>query len=63
MGSTMDKAKGVANEAAGKVKQATGEMIGNPRLEVEGAMQESKGKTQKAVGDAKDAVKKLVDNA
>ena len=63
MGSTTDKVKGVANQAAGAVKQGVGEAVGNPTLEVEGAAQKLKGQAQGAVGDAKDAVKKVVDKA
>ena len=52
-----DKAKGLANEATGKVKQGLGDATGSDKLKVEGAAQEAKGHTQKAVGDAKGAVK------
>jgi len=61
MGSTADKAKGVANEAGGKVKQGVGRMVGDRNLEAEGAAQELKGKGQKTIGKAKDAVKKAAD--
>ena len=63
MSSTTDKIKGVANEAAGNVKQAVGKAVGNDRLRAEGLAQEVKGEAQQTVGKAKDAVKKLVDNA
>lgn len=61
MGSTTDKIKGLANEAAGNVKQAVGKAIGNENLEAEGVLQERKGEAQQVVGNAKDAVKKGVD--
>jgi uncharacterized protein YjbJ (UPF0337 family) len=61
MGSTTDKIKGYANEAAGKVKQGIGKAVGNDRLRVEGAAQEVKGGAQKAVGNAKGAVKDAAD--
>lgn len=61
MGSTGDKIKGTANEAAGKVKKAAGDLTGNNRLKAEGAGQEAKGKMQKAAGKAKDAVKGAID--
>jgi hypothetical protein len=32
MGSTADKAKGLANEAAGNIKQAAGKLVGNKKL-------------------------------
>jgi uncharacterized protein YjbJ (UPF0337 family) len=61
MGSTTDKIKGAANEAAGTVKQAVGKVVGNPNLEIEGAGQKLKGEAQGAVGNAKEAVKKVID--
>jgi uncharacterized protein YjbJ (UPF0337 family) len=57
MGSTADKASGLANEAAGKVKQGIGNVVGSDKLKEEGAAQELKGDAQKATGDAKAAVK------
>jgi uncharacterized protein YjbJ (UPF0337 family) len=63
MGSTADKVKGTTNEAVGKAKQGIGEATGSDRLQGEGAMQEVKGKGQKAVGDAKDAAKDAANKA
>jgi uncharacterized protein YjbJ (UPF0337 family) len=63
MGSTGDKIKGKANEAAGKVKQGVGEATDNERLKGEGKVQEVKGEGQQLKGDLKDAVKKGVDKA
>jgi uncharacterized protein YjbJ (UPF0337 family) len=63
MGSTADKIKGVTNEAVGNVKQAAGRATDNPKLEVEGALQERKGEAQQLKGEAKDAIKKSVDRA
>ena len=63
MGSTADKIKGTTNEAVGKAKQGIGEATGNERLEGEGAIQEVKGKGQKAMGDAKDAAKDAINRA
>jgi uncharacterized protein YjbJ (UPF0337 family) len=57
MGSTSDKASGIANEAIGKAKQGVGNVVGSDRLKTEGAAQELKGDAQKAAGDAKAAVK------
>jgi uncharacterized protein YjbJ (UPF0337 family) len=56
MGSTADKARGLANEAAGKAKQGIGNVVGSDKLKAEGAAQELKGDAQKAAGDAKSAV-------
>jgi uncharacterized protein YjbJ (UPF0337 family) len=63
MSSTTDKIKGMANEAAGAVKQSAGKAVGNPNLEVKGTLQKGKGEAQQAVGKAKDAVKKVIDKA
>jgi uncharacterized protein YjbJ (UPF0337 family) len=57
MSSAGDKVKGATNDAVGHVKQAAGKATGSDKLQAEGLAQEAKGKTQKAVGDAKDAVK------
>lgn len=63
MGSTGDKVKGMANEAAGNVKQGVGKATDNERLRTEGVAQEKKGEAQQKVGKAKDAIKKGVDKA
>ena len=52
MGSTSDKAAGLANEAIGKAKQGVGNVVGSDKLKTEGLAQEAKGDAQKAVGDA-----------
>ncbi|ACB79228.1 MULTISPECIES: CsbD family protein [Methylorubrum] len=61
MSSTTDKIKGLANEAAGNVKQGLGKVTGNDRLVAEGKAQELKGEAQKTVGDVKDGAKNLAD--
>lgn len=61
MGSTSDKMKGTGNQVMGKIKQGVGQATDNPKLEAEGHLQEGKGVTQKAIGNAKEAVKKTVD--
>ena len=63
MSSTTDKAKGLANEAAGNVKQGIGKAIGNKEMEAKGVLQERKGEAQQAIGEAKASVKKVVDGA
>ena len=49
MGSFTDKLKGLFNRGSGKVKQATGEAVGNDKLRAKGAAQEVKGNVQEAV--------------
>jgi uncharacterized protein YjbJ (UPF0337 family) len=51
--STKDKVKGSVNEAVGKVKEATGNAIGNPDLQDRGTVQRVAGKVERKVGDAK----------
>jgi uncharacterized protein YjbJ (UPF0337 family) len=60
MGSTSDKISGLANQAAGKVKEGVGKATGDAKLETEGAAQDAKGKVQKGIGDAKGAIKDAV---
>ena len=55
--------QGTANEAIGKAKQGIGEATGSERLQGEGAIQEVKGKGQKALGDAKETTKDAVNRA
>ncbi|MBA6117786.1 MULTISPECIES: CsbD family protein [Pseudomonas] len=58
MSGTKDKAKGLANEAIGNVKQGVGKVTGNDKLRAEGKGQELKGEAQQVKGDVKDSVKK-----
>jgi uncharacterized protein YjbJ (UPF0337 family) len=51
--STEDKIKGTAKEAAGTVKEKTGEAVGNPDLQDRGTAEKVEGKIQKKVGDIK----------
>jgi len=59
--STTDKIKGMANEAAGNVKQGVGKAVGSEKMQAEGLAQEAKGEAQQAVGKTKDAVKDTAD--
>ncbi|MBY0259407.1 CsbD family protein [Methylobacterium sp.] len=61
MSSTTDKLKGLANEAAGNIKQAAGKVTGNDQLIVEGKAQELKGEAQRTVGEVKDGAAALAD--
>ena len=61
MGSSSDKAKGVGNQAVGRTKQAVGDITGDKKLRQEGVDQELKGIDQQAVGEAKAAAKKVID--
>jgi len=61
MSSTTDKIKGLANEAAGNVKQGVGNLTGDEKLKAEGKAQELKGDAQKTVGNVKEGVKDAAD--
>lgn len=61
MSGTTDKIKGMANEAAGNVKQGLGKLTGDEKLRAEGLAQEAKGDAQKTVGDLKNKLKDAAD--
>jgi uncharacterized protein YjbJ (UPF0337 family) len=52
-----DRIKGAINDAAGRAKRQVGEWTGDTNAQVEGAAQQIKGKTQKVVGEVKDAAR------
>ena len=52
-----DRVKGTLNDAAGRVKRQVGEWIGDTQAQVEGTLQQAKGKTQTAWGAVKDAAR------
>ncbi len=49
--STKDQAAGTAKSLAGKVKEATGKLVGNPRLEAAGKADQVEGRVQKKIGE------------
>jgi uncharacterized protein YjbJ (UPF0337 family) len=57
MGSRSDQIKGLANQAAGKLKQGVGKVTGSKETQARGVAQEVKGKAQQTMGKAKSAVK------
>lgn len=56
MGELSEKAKGLANETAGNVKQAVGNATGNEKTKAEGVAQERKGEAQHVKGDIEGAM-------
>jgi uncharacterized protein YjbJ (UPF0337 family) len=52
-----DRIKGMADQAKGSVKDATGKVTGDAKLQAEGKSDKLKGKVENAVGGAKDAVR------
>ena len=56
-----DRIKGAANQAKGAVKQTVGKVVGDGKLQAEGAA--DKAKVQNAVGGAKDAIRDATNTA
>ncbi|MDP1647041.1 MAG: CsbD family protein [Rubrivivax sp.] len=52
-----DQVKGALKEAAGKVQQKTGAIVGSSSQEAKGLAKKIEGKVQQKVGDAKEALK------
>jgi len=52
-----DRVIGTAKKAKGEVKQVVGRVIGDAKLEAEGAADKVEGSVQNAVGGLKDAIK------
>ena len=53
-----NQVEGAVKDAAGKVQQKTGELVGNDKQQVKGLVKQAEGKTQKAVGDIENEAKK-----
>jgi uncharacterized protein YjbJ (UPF0337 family) len=49
--------KGATNEATGKIKKEVGKLTGDTSTQASGQAREIKGKLQKDMGDAKEAVR------
>jgi uncharacterized protein YjbJ (UPF0337 family) len=54
--------KGIIDEVAGTAKHKAGELTDNPKLKVEGLVQQVKGKTESAWGKTIDSVHNAIDN-
>ncbi|MGB8812681.1 MAG: CsbD family protein [Paracoccaceae bacterium] len=52
-----DRVAGSAKVVKGKIKSAVGKVVGDAKLEAEGAADQIEGKVQNAVGGLKDAIK------
>jgi uncharacterized protein YjbJ (UPF0337 family) len=52
-----DRIKGMADQAKGAVKDATGKVTGDAKLQAEGKSDKLKGKVENAVGGAKDSLR------
>ena len=58
-----DRVKGTIDEVAGSAKRTAGALTGNTKLEVEGMVQQAKGKVENAWGKTKDAVRDAVESS
>jgi uncharacterized protein YjbJ (UPF0337 family) len=55
-----DQVAGRVEDAKGKIKEATGKVIGSEKLKSEGAADQAAGKVQSSYGDAKENVKDAI---
>ena len=55
-----DRIKGSADQAKGAIKDTTGKILGDSKLQAEGKADKAKGKVENAIGGAKDAVRDAV---
>jgi uncharacterized protein YjbJ (UPF0337 family) len=51
--------KGAADKAKGSIKETAGKVTGDKELQSEGKVDKAKGEIHNAVGDVKDAARKL----
>jgi uncharacterized protein YjbJ (UPF0337 family) len=52
--------KGTAKNIAGKLQQQAGKLVGNRKQQIKGLEKQVSGKLQKGVGDATEAIDKIV---
>jgi len=55
-----DQVKGRVEQAKGSIKETTGKVVGNERLQSEGKVDKAAGKTQATYGDLKEDIKDAV---
>jgi uncharacterized protein YjbJ (UPF0337 family) len=53
-----DRIEGVAKQAKGAVKDTTGKILGDTKLQAEGKADKVEGKVQNAIGGLKDSAKR-----
>ena len=58
-----DQVKGALKDAAGKVQEKTGEVVGSKEQQAKGLAKQAEGKVQKNVGDAKEVMKDAIDKS
>jgi uncharacterized protein YjbJ (UPF0337 family) len=55
-----DRVEGKLKDVKGRIKRQAGEWTGDQQTQAEGALEQAEGKTQNAIGQAKDAGRKAV---
>jgi uncharacterized protein YjbJ (UPF0337 family) len=55
-----DQVKGRIDQAAGKIKEEVGDLVGNKRMEKEGSVQKTVGEGRAKLGDVKEDIKDAV---
>ncbi len=55
-----DQVKGALKDAAGKVQEKAGEVVGSKEQQAKGLAKQAEGTVQKNVGDTKEAIKDAV---
>jgi uncharacterized protein YjbJ (UPF0337 family) len=55
-----DQIEGVVKEAAGKLQQKGGELVGSVDQQAKGLIKEAEGMAQQSMGDLKEAVKEVL---
>jgi uncharacterized protein YjbJ (UPF0337 family) len=56
-----DRAKATAKNIEGKVQETVGDLMGDPKTQVEGQEKQAEAKVQHTVENIKDEVKKIID--
>jgi len=63
MSMNKNQVEGRVKEVGGMIKEVTGKLVGNEKLEAKGKIQKIRGESQAAVGDLKQDVKEAIKNA
>ncbi len=58
-----DQVKGVAKDIAGKVQEGAGKLVGSKEQQIKGLDKQISGKAEKNLGDAKEVIKDVIEDA
>lgn len=56
-----DQIKGVTKDIAGKIQEDVGKLVGSKEQQAKGLLKQVEGKSEKALGDAKEVIRDAVD--